>query len=164
MDFRNSNHNPYPDVRRALLSWPLIDLGLRFYVYFNVTNTQHRPHLPPRAAAARDGRNCDGKVCTPRGFATIWHCILCIDPTTCTIACVVCFVLPSCCTTAGGEPVALLPNTFVCFMITYNRYNIYVHLILVLIRLDELLNLNNGRSAIGAEMPILIPVHKCTRK
>ena len=35
--------------------------------------------------------------------------------------------------------------------------NIYMHLIRFLIRSDELLNPNYGRSAIGAEMTIIAP-------
>ena len=43
---------------------------------------------------------------------------------------------------------------YVCYMT-----DIYLHLMRFSTRSDELLNPNYGRSAIGAERPILIPSH-----
>ena len=74
---------------------------------------------------------------------------------------VVCFVLPSCCTTAGSEPVALLHcriQSHTAWLLTVNRCCIvYLHLIRSFVRSVDLLDTNYGRSAIGVERPILIP-------
>ena len=62
---------------------------------------------------------------------------------------VFCFVLPSCCTTAGSDRIDLLPNTFIRAR-PINRYCI----VYTFVRTD-LLYTYYGRSGIGAEKPIL---------
>ena len=77
----------------------------------------------------------------------------------------VCFVLPSCCTTAGSDPIALLlPNTFVYCMGTIRTISRYCCILLYVVpaphtflHSDDLLNTNYDRSSIGEERPMLIP-------
>ena len=70
---------------------------------------QRRPHLTNQAAVRP---NWNAKVCTTRGMNSCsFHIAFCHKSRN-----VVCFVVPSCCTTAGSDPIATL---FVHFMVTY---------------------------------------------
>ena len=62
--------------------------------------------------------SCNAKECTTRGNnGNPFHIAFCHRSHN-----VVCFVLPSCCSTAGSDPIVILPNTFVHCVVTYNRY------------------------------------------
>ena len=72
---------------------------------------------------------------------------------------VVCFVLPSCCTTPGRDPTVLLSNTFVHCMVTNNQQtlNSVSASRTFLCSFGRPAHTNYGRSGIVGESPTLIP-------
>ena len=97
---------------------PNMNIGLNIRYAFNVTNT---------ASATPKYPGCCGTTCAL--FATqryvrhaswingySFHITFCHRSHN-----LVCFLLPSCCTTAGSDPIALMSNTFVHCMVMNNK-------------------------------------------
>lgn len=116
-----------------------------------------------RASATPNYPSCCGTTCTRNAVAQV-----------CTTRCktgysfhigfchksynMVSFVLPSYSTPVGNDPIALLPNTFVHLMVTYNKYCSVPAPQTMPRILDNLLHANYIRSGIGAKKPIITPV------
>ena len=117
-DMSSFSHIPKRKIAPSL--WTrYMGVGLRtIYQVFNVLNTASATHNYP---------GCCGTTCARIAMQRYVRHAAWMNGYSCHVAfChrshnVVCFVLPSCCTTAGSDPIALLPNTLVHCMAAHNK-------------------------------------------